>query len=195
MILRYEDHLSRALRPTAGVTASMKLSSQRPKRDPDNATSLSLAAELDLDDAGVKCEGLPQPANVDVTSKPEIGLIARCLERMPASEQLARCSSFAAALPGKPGLLDQEPSWATLLSACSRSAHQVGDSSLSKTLEQIGATLFFAREPEQMRLRTQFALADFAARESNEWISSLNTSLEHRGWTTKREKLSGNLRE
>jgi hypothetical protein len=64
----------------------------------------------------------------------------------------------------------------------------VGDLSLSGRLEQIGAAHFFAREPEQMRLRTQFALAHFAARESNDWISSLNTSLEHRGWTTKGEK-------
>ncbi len=188
MILHFEDHLSRGLRPTASVPALMKLSSQRLKGDPDNATSLSLAAELDLDDAGIKCEGLPRPATIDVTSKPQIGLISRCLKRMPTSEQLARCSSFATALPGQPGLLDQETSWATLLSACSRSAHQAGDASLSKALERIGATQFFAREPEQMRLRTQFALADFAARESNDWISSLNTSLEHRGWTTIREK-------
>jgi tetratricopeptide (TPR) repeat protein len=188
LIQQFENHLSRGLRSTANVPASMNLISQRPTRDPDNATSLSLAAELDLDDAQVKCEGLPQPASVDVTSKPEIGLIARCLKRMPTSEQLARCSTFAAALPGKPGLLDQETSWATLLSACSRSAHRAGDSSLSKTLEQIGATQFFAREPEQTRLQTQFALASFATRESNDWISSLNTSLEHRGWTTIKEK-------
>jgi tetratricopeptide (TPR) repeat protein len=188
LIQQFENHLSRGLGSTANVPASMNLISQRPTRDPDNATSLSLAAELDLDDAQLKCEGLPPPASVDVANKPEIGLIAKCLTRMPTSEQLARCSTFAAALPEKPGLLDQETSWATLLSACSRSAHQVGDLSLSGRLEQIGAAHFFAREPEQMRLRTQFALAHFAARESNDWISSLNTSLEHRGWTTKGEK-------
>jgi len=188
LIQQFENHLSNGLRSASDVPASMKLIDQGPKRDPDNATSLSLAAELDLRDAGVKCEGLPQPASLDVTSKPEIGLIAKCLERMPTSEQLARCSTFAAALPKKPGLLDQETSWATLLSACSRSAHQVGDLSLSGRLEQIGAAHFFAREPEQMRLRTQFALASFATRESNDWISDLNTSLEHRGWVTIREK-------
>jgi hypothetical protein len=166
----------------------MELASQKPTGDPDNATSLSLAAELDLQDAGVKCEGLPQPDSVDVTSKPEIGLIARCLKRMPTNEQRARCSTFAAALPGQPESLDQETSWASLLSACSRSAHKVGDSRLSGKLEKISAAQFFSREPEQMRLRTQFALADFATRESSDWISSLNTSLERRGWTTKEEK-------
>ena len=184
MIFGIEGHLPPQLRKQADPTQKEVV--QKPKHDPDNVTSLSLAAEIDLKDAAPDCQSLSRPPEMDVASKPWLGLLAECLADLPVKEQISRCLAFAGAVDKQPGSLSLESSWAPLLSACSRSAARASNADLSAKVEET-AERFFAFAPEQMRLQTQFALAGFQTAQPRAWIAELNSSLDRRGWVTKGE--------
>jgi hypothetical protein len=170
---------------TRGVSPSAP-SRQGPAEDPDNLVSLSLVAELRLlEGQEVDCKPFPEPSEQMPTDRAQLRLIARCLGKLPAEGQAVRCSTFADQLSRREGHLEFEELWALLLTECSTSLAAKRDGELSEKLTATAARLFFSRDPEDLRLWTQLALAGFDATPPDAWITNLNASLDRRGWIIK----------
>ena len=152
-------------------------------RDPDNLRSTTFAVEMSLPaDKEPDCRSLSGAHQLDLAKSLQLRLVEECLPGMTAKEQLAYCSAFSGALPGQPDLIDEEPTWARVLTACSLSARKSRNADLSRSLEDVAAQRFFNRNFDELRLWTQVALAGFRTTEANAWITNLNASLDSRGW-------------